>query len=168
MIYPLLQSLCTQRFEHEPKGQGGENSVEEIARQQLEAQRRILAAEHVRHQVDDSGGADQPGHECANPPSHLVLPPCVYRCDLSGMQIPRKTPPRLPDARRRQPMGQHPQYIREWVRRVARFQLHLALIKNQRFRSVTTSHSNPACSSRLPIPAADWPLALTPYIVFIV
>jgi hypothetical protein len=44
--------------------------MEEIAWQQLGAQARDLAAEHVRKDVHNSDQANQPGKECTNPPPH--------------------------------------------------------------------------------------------------
>lgn len=78
MILIDLPPSGAEGLEDEPQGEHGKEAVEKITRPQLGAQARDLAAEHVRHQVHNSDQANEPGHECANPPPHLAPPPCVF------------------------------------------------------------------------------------------
>ena len=75
----LTAPLCsTQRIEQEDQGQNRRYAVEGVTRDHLEAECLGFAAEHVRHQVENSSSRDQPCDYGSSPPKHLSSPP-VHR-----------------------------------------------------------------------------------------
>lgn len=62
-----------QCLDEQPQGQNRSYAMESIPGERPTAQPTRLAAEHVRHDEQDSGRRDQPHHGCRNPPQHAHI-----------------------------------------------------------------------------------------------
>ncbi len=74
-FFMLFSSLLAYGHQEHPQGQGGKGAVEGVAEYGILAPGLFLAAEHARHDRDDSDQLDDTEDYCAQPPPHFVAPP---------------------------------------------------------------------------------------------